>query len=151
MARWIKMPLGTEVGLDPGDFVLDRNPAPSSPKRGRSPTIFSPCILWPNGGMDQDGTWHGGRPWSRPHCVRWGPSSPHQKGGEAPNSCPCLLWPNDLMDQDGSWRGGGLGPGHIVLDRDPAPLPKRGQSPNFRPMSIVAKRLYVSGYHMVRR
>ena len=35
------------------------------------------------------------------------------------------------MDQDGSWRGGGLGPGHIVLDRDPAPLPKRGQSPQF--------------------
>jgi len=33
----------------------------------------------------------------------------------------------------------GLGPGHIVLDGHPAPLPKRGRSPNFRPMSIVAK------------
>jgi len=29
---WIKMPLGMEVGLDPGDFVLDGNPDPS--KRG---------------------------------------------------------------------------------------------------------------------
>ena len=32
----------------------------------------------------------------------------------------------------------GLGTGHIVLDGNPAPLPKRWQSPapNFRPMSI---------------
>jgi len=32
----------------------------------------------------------------------------------------------------------GLGPGHIVLDGDPAP-PKGAQAPNFWPMSIVAK------------
>jgi len=31
-AGWIKMQLGTEVGLGPGDIVLDGNPAP--PKRG---------------------------------------------------------------------------------------------------------------------
>ena len=29
------MPLGMEVGLSPGDFVLDGNPA-TSPKRGRA-------------------------------------------------------------------------------------------------------------------
>ena len=34
----------------------------------------------------------------------------------------------------------GLGPGHIVLGGDPAP-PKKGHSPNFRPISVVAKRL----------
>jgi len=44
----------------------------------------------------------------------------------------------------------GLGPGHTVLDRDPAP-PKRGTVPNFRPMSIVAKRLNASRCHLVRR
>jgi len=27
MAAWIKMPLGTELGLSPGDFVLDGDPA----------------------------------------------------------------------------------------------------------------------------
>jgi len=27
-AGWIKMPLGTEVGLDLGDIVLDGDPAP---------------------------------------------------------------------------------------------------------------------------
>jgi len=35
----------------------------------------------------------------------------------------------------------GLGPGHIVLDGDPAPVPQKGRSPNFRCMSIMAKRL----------
>jgi len=35
MAGWIKMPLGTEAGLCPGDLVLDGSPAP--PKRKQSP------------------------------------------------------------------------------------------------------------------
>jgi len=34
--------------------------------------------------MDQDGTWHGGESWSSPHCARWRPSSPPQKGGRGP-------------------------------------------------------------------
>jgi len=34
-----------------------------------------------------------------------------------------------------------LGPGQIVLDGDAAPAPKRATAPNFRPMSVVAKRL----------
>jgi len=38
----------------------------------------------------------------------------------------------------------GLDPGHIVLDGNPAPLPKKGAER----ISIVAKRLYVSGYHI---
>ena len=34
----------------------------------------------------------------------------------------------------------GLGPGHIVLDGDPALPPQKGAEPlNFRPMFIVAK------------
>jgi len=46
----------------------------------------------------------------------------------------------------------GLDPGHIVLDGDPAPLPKKAtELLNFRSMSIVAKWLYVSEYHLVLR
>jgi len=45
----------------------------------------------------------------------------------------------------------GLGLGDIVLDGDQALPPKKGYSPHFRPMSIVANRLYVSGYQLVRR
>jgi len=33
----------------------------------------------------------------------------------------------------------GLGPGHIVLDGNPAALPQRGTAPNFRPISVAAK------------
>jgi len=33
-AGWIKMPLGTEVGLDPGDIVLDGDPVPLSYLKG---------------------------------------------------------------------------------------------------------------------
>jgi len=38
----IKMPLGIEVGLGPGDIVFDGDSAP--PKRDRAP-IFDPCLL----------------------------------------------------------------------------------------------------------
>jgi len=65
------MPLGREVGLGPSDIVLDGDPAPLLlPKKGQRPPIFGPCPLWPNGWIDQDATWYGGRlrPW--PHCVR---------------------------------------------------------------------------------
>ena len=45
-----------------------------------------------------------------------------------------------------------LGPGDIVLDGDPAHLtPKGTQPPDFRPMSVVDKRLDGSRCHLVRR
>jgi len=52
------MPLSMEIGLGPGDFVLDWNP--DLPKRGTAPLIFGPYLLWPNGWMGQDATWYGG-------------------------------------------------------------------------------------------
>jgi len=83
------MPLGVEVSLGPGDFVLDGDPDPPLQKGGGglSP-IFDPCPLSPNGWMDQDGTSHGVGPWSRPHYARWESSSPPKKGGGAPNFRP---------------------------------------------------------------
>jgi len=44
----------------------------------------------------------------------------------------------------------GLSPGHIVLDGDLAP-PKKGTTPNFRPISFVGKRLDGSKRHLVGR
>jgi len=38
------MSLGTEVGLGPGDIVLDWDPAPVFPKRGTN-TQFSPMSI----------------------------------------------------------------------------------------------------------
>ena len=60
-AGCIKMPFGMEVDLSPGDFVLDGDPAPT-PKGAEPHPIFGPRLLWPNGCMDQDATWYGGRP-----------------------------------------------------------------------------------------
>ena len=42
------MPLGMELGLGPGNFVLDGDPTPPS-----EPPNFRPMF---NGWMDQDGT-----------------------------------------------------------------------------------------------
>jgi len=39
------MPHGMDVGLSPGDFVSDGDPVPST-KRGPSPQIFGPCLLF---------------------------------------------------------------------------------------------------------
>ena len=39
----------------------------------------------------ESATWHGGGPWFRTHCARWGPSSPPQKGGTAPNFRPMFV------------------------------------------------------------
>jgi len=61
MAGWSKIPLSMEVGLGPGDFVFDGDPAPI--KKGCSlHPIFGPCLLWPNAWMDQDATWYEGKP-----------------------------------------------------------------------------------------
>jgi len=61
-AGWTKMPLVMEVGLGPGGFVFDGDPATPSRKKAHPPhLIFGPCLLWPNGWMDQDATWYGGK------------------------------------------------------------------------------------------
>ena len=73
------MKFGVHVGLCPGHIVLDGDPAPA---KGAQPPIFGPCLLWPNGWMDQDAIWYGGRPWHRRHCARLRPSSP--KKGHSP-------------------------------------------------------------------
>jgi len=97
-------------------------------------------VVWPNGWTDQDETWHAVRPRPRPvpHCVRWGPSYP--KSGRQTAGWIKMPLSTEV----------GLGPGFILLDGDPAP-PKREQSPNFRTMSVVAKRLDGLRYHLVWR
>jgi len=85
-AGCIRIPLGTEVGQGPGDIVLDGDP---DPNKGHMPPVYGPCLLWPNGWMDQDARYAS----ARRHCVRWGPSSP-SKRAQPPAFGPCLLWPN---------------------------------------------------------
>ena len=125
----IKIPLGMEVGLSPEDFVLDGDPAPS-PKKGVEPPVFDPCLLWPNGWMDQDGTWHGHRPQPRRLCVRWG-SSPSPKMGQSPfpNFRPISIVAKrlDVIKMPLGMEVG-LSPGDFVRS-GPSTLPKKGADP----------------------
>jgi len=97
-------------------------------------------VLWPNGWTDQHATWYGGRPRPKRHCVRWGLSFPPQKGGRAPQ-----ISAHVCCGQTAAWIKMalgievGLGPGHTVLDGDPAPLLKRGHSPPFSVHVYCAK------------
>jgi len=124
MAAWTKMPLGMEmmeVGLGPSDIVLDGDPSSPPQKRRRSPPIFGPILLWPNGWMDQDGTWHGDGPRSTPHCARWDPATlPKRAQSPRPQfsahfycrqTAGCIKMPLGMEV--------GIGPDDIVL----APLP----------------------------
>jgi len=109
--------------------------------------------LWPNGWTDQDETWRAGTPRPWPHCVRWGPSSTSPKGAH-----PSPIFGPYLLRQTVRWMKlvlgmvVGLSPGDFLLDGDPASSHKRGQSPlpNFRLISVVAKRLDASRCHLVR-
>jgi len=65
-----------------------------SPKMGTAPRpIFGPCLLWPNGWMDEDATWYGSRPRPRPLGIRRVPSYPRKGHSSPPLFGPCLLWP----------------------------------------------------------
>ena len=120
MAGWIKIPLGTEVGLGPGDFVSDRDPA-LLPKKGAEPPIFGPCLLWLNGCM----YWHGGRPQPKRHCVRWGPSSPPLKR-HAPNFRPMSVVAKRL---DGLRCHGRPQPRRLFVRWGPSSYQKNGTTP----------------------
>jgi len=196
-AGCIKMPLGTEVDLGPGNIVLDGDAAPppppkkgghstpscgpcivakrlhgsrchllrgrprprphcvtgrpSSPLRGaQQPPIFDPCLLWPNcwmpnGWMDQDATWYGGRPRPWPHCVRWGPTvSP--KGAQPQFSAHVCCTQTARWIKMPLGTEVDLGPAYINCVRwGPDPARKGTQQPPcFGPLSIVTKRSPIS-------
>ena len=122
------------VDLGPGHIVLDGDPAPllrwgpsfSSPL-GVQPSMFGPCLLWPNGWMDHDATWYKRSPRSRQHCVRCGP---HPKGAQpspqfSAHACcgQTAGWIKMLLGREID-----LSPGHIVFDGDPL---ERGTTPLF--------------------
>jgi len=136
------MPLGMEVGLSPGDFVLNGEPAPSL--KGSEPPIFGARLLWPNGCMDQEATWYGDRPRPRRLCARWGPSYPKKKG----HTHPTQFLAHVNCGQTAGWNKMplgtevNLGPGDVALDGVASP-PKRGAAPSFRLVSIGQKAAWI--------
>jgi len=90
---------------------------PPTPKGAESHPIFGPRLLWPNGCMDQDSTWYGGRPWPARHCVRCAdPATPRKKGTPTPPSGQMAGWMKTPLGTEVD-----LGPGYIALDGVPAP------------------------------
>jgi len=93
-----------------------------------------PCLLWPNGWMDQDAIWYESRPRPRPDCVRWGPSSP----SPPPKEHSPQFSAHVCCGQTAGWikmplgTKVGLGQSHNVLDGDPAPS-KGVHTPIFGP------------------
>ena len=149
--RRIKMKLGTQLGLGPGQIVLDGDPAPP-PAKGHSPQFsahicFGQTAAWIKTPLGME---LGLRPGD---FVLDGTPLPLSKRGRTPKFSARLLWPNGWMDQGGTWHGVGLSPGDSVLDENPASLPTTGWSsrPNFRPISVVAKRLDASRCHLAWR
>ena len=101
---------------------------PPCPKRDGAPNFGR--LLWPNGCMDYDASWHGGSPRPTRHCVLWGPSSPSPKGAQPPVFGPYLLRPNGCMDQYVTCNGGRPRPRRLCVRWGPrSPLTKGGGSP----------------------
>jgi len=80
------MPLGTEVDLGRRDIVFNVDPATPRKKDTPTPPIFGPCLLWPNGWMDEDAAWCAEVDLGPGHIVLDGGPSSRERG-------PCLLWP----------------------------------------------------------
>jgi len=116
---WIKMPLGTEVGLSPGHIVLDRNPAfppPPQKKEGTAAPQFSSHVY-----CGQTAWWI-----RMPLGKEVGLNPDHILS----DWYPVLLPPK------------GHSSPHFLTQ---LPHGKRhSSSPHFRPMSIVAKRSNIS-------
>jgi len=142
---WIKMSLGTEVGLGPAHVVLDGDPAPP---KGHRPSIFGPYLLWPNGRMDRDATWYGGRPQPGAIVLDGDPAPPPKLGQHLHFSAHVYCGQTAVWIKMPHGTEIDLGPGHTVLDGDQAPPPsERGTAvplfgryllwPNSRPSQLL--------------
>ena len=123
----------------------------SCPKRGHSPPIFSPFLLWSNCWMHQDATCYRGRPQPRPLCGRKLSfpqlSAPKMWGGD---TAPSNFWPMSIVAKrlDGSrchWvRRSTLPQPHCVRLGPSSPRKGHSSLPSFRPMSTVATVAHLS-------
>ena len=126
MAAWIKMLLGMVLGLSPGDFVLDGDPAPL-PKKGAEPQIFGPCLCGQTAGCIK-----------MPLAMKVGlglrdivfdvdPATPTATQFLAHVYCGQMAgWMKTPLGTEVD-----LGVGHIVLDGVPAPAKGAQQPPLF--------------------
>ena len=111
------MKLGRQVGFGAAHIVIDGDTALPSLK-GADPPIFGPCLLWPNGCMDQDATWYGGRPQPRPPPQKWGTATQFLAHACCAQTAGWIKMPLAVEVS--------LNPSDSVLYGDPALPPEKG-------------------------
>jgi len=121
------MSLGMEVGLRPGDFVLDGDPTPPPKKAAERPSQFLAHVY-----CDQTAGWR----WALVQATLWYTRThlPPQKGGGAPSQIfgPFLLWPNRWLNQDATCYGGRSRPRRLCVSWGlPPQTGRRVPSPTF--------------------
>ena len=143
MAAWTKTPLGMDLGLGPGDFVLDGDPAPPPQKEvGLRAAQFSTHVC-----CGQTAAWIkiplGTKVGLGPDDIVNGDTAP-------PLQPPPQFSAHICCGQMAAWikmplgMEEGLGPGDFVLDGDPAPLPKKGAEPP--PQFLAHVKLWPNGW-----
>ena len=109
-AGCIKMPLGMDVGLSPGDFVLDRDPRPNPPsqKKGRSPKFSAHIYCGQTAGWIKMplGTKVGLSPGDSVLDGDPAPSSPQRWWSHLPNFWPISIVAKRLDASNATWYGG---------------------------------------------
>jgi len=148
---WIKTKLGKQVGLGPGNIVLNRDRSPPPPK-GHSPqfsanTCCGQIAGWIKMALGMEVGLGPG------YIVLDGTQLPCPKRGQSPPIFgPFLLWQNGCVYQDTTWYGGRPRPmRHCVRWGPCSPCPKGAQPLLFLAMSAVAKRLNGLRCHLVWR
>jgi len=148
---WIKISLGTEVGLGPGDIVLHGAQFPP-PRKGaqQSPTFRSMYTVAKR--LDRSGSGcHLVRKYVSAQATFVLDGDPAPSPTERSTAAPPHFSAHVYCGQTAEWimlslgAEVGLGPGDIVLDGDPTPPTEMGTAaPTFRPMHAVAKRSPIS-------
>ena len=155
-AGWIKMPLDMDVSLGSGHIVLDVDPAPTPkmgaqhPSRKSSAHVYraqtASWIMMPFGtkvGLDRSDI-----------VLRGDPAPPPQKGQSPQFSAHICFGQMYGWIKMPHCRELGLGQSAqatLCYMETQLPSSKRGRAPNFRSMSIVAKRLHGSRWHLAWR
>jgi len=88
------MPLGMEVASVQATLCSMWTQLPQKKGHTHPHPIFGPCLLWPNGWMDEDAALIGTEVDLRPgHIVLDGVPAPAKGAQHPPLFGPCLLWP----------------------------------------------------------
>jgi len=132
-AGWVKMVLGMEVSLGPGDFVIDGDPAspPQKGDRATLPNFLAHFYCGQTAGCTEMplGTELGLSPGD--FVLDGDPALPlpKKRAERPPNFRPMFIMPNGWMDQDGTWYGDRPQPSRLCVRWGPSPLSKKWQSP----------------------